>query len=245
PHPDHAERASACAITMQLAMEEVNRLNVARGLPQLQMGIGLNTGEAVVGNIGSEKRAKYGVVGSAVNLAARVEACTVGGQVLLSPFTYERIRQVAEVGPPLPVEVKGIREPLLLYELRGLTGDYARRLPAVAADGDCDVSVALPLLCWVIEGKTVRPEHVKGEVLQLGLRRLEARLDTRLSPLTNVRLRLHYPTLEQDSADLYGKVLAAEGQADGCIARIELTSVDDADQHILETLLRASAPHHP
>ncbi|HYA02173.1 MAG TPA: adenylate/guanylate cyclase domain-containing protein, partial [Syntrophobacteria bacterium] len=69
PHPDHAERAAACAIAMQCAMEEVNRLHGTRRLPRLDMGIGLNTGEAVVGNMGSEKRAKYGVVGSAVNLA--------------------------------------------------------------------------------------------------------------------------------------------------------------------------------
>ncbi len=111
---------------MQCAMEEVNRLHVSRGLPRLEMGIGLNTGEAVVGNIGSEKRAKYGVVGSAVNLAARVEGCTVGGQVLLSPYTYERIRAIAEVGPPLPIELKGVREPLFLYELRALAGRDAR-----------------------------------------------------------------------------------------------------------------------
>jgi class 3 adenylate cyclase len=241
PHPDHAERAAACAIAMQVAMEEVNQPNVARGMPRLEMGIGLNTGEAVVGNIGSEKRAKYGVVGSAVNLAARVEGCTVGGQILLSPFTYERIRAVAEVGPPLSVELKGIHGPLLLYELRGLSGAYARQLPVSAATASPDVPVVLPLRCWVIEGKAVRPERLSGEVLRLGTRRLEARLDGFLQPLTNVRLQLHYPDLARDSSDLYGKVFSTTTEAGTCVVRIELTSVDDADVQILETIRRTRA----
>ncbi|MGH7319615.1 MAG: adenylate/guanylate cyclase domain-containing protein, partial [Candidatus Rokuibacteriota bacterium] len=244
-HPDHAERAAACAIAMQLAMEEVNRANQARGLPRLEMGIGLNTGEAVVGNIGSEQRAKYGVVGSAVNLAGRVEGCTVGGQVLLSPYTYERIRDVAEVGPPLPVEVKGIREPLLLYELRALTGRYARRMPEPAAAEGVDVPAALPLRCWVIEGKAVRPDPLTGEVMTVGPRRLAARLHARLAPLTNVRLRLHYPALAQESADLYGKVLAADEANGAWVARIGLTWVDAADQQILEGLQRGREPGQP
>jgi class 3 adenylate cyclase len=104
PHPDHAERAAASALAMQYAMAELNRASAARGWPHFEMGIGLNTGEAVVGNIGSEQRAKYAVVGAAVNLAARVEGCTVGGQIFLSPATYEQTRHLVEVAAPVPVE---------------------------------------------------------------------------------------------------------------------------------------------
>src|SRR3989442_454573 len=86
-HFDHAERAAAAAIAMQRSMASVNEAHAKRGLPRFEMGIGINTGEAVVGRIGSEQRAKYAVVGAAVNLAARVEGCTVGGQILLSPHT--------------------------------------------------------------------------------------------------------------------------------------------------------------
>jgi adenylate cyclase len=63
------------------------------------MGIGLHTGEAVVGNIGSEQRAKYAVVGSAVNVASRVESATVGGQVLLTARTLAELG-TCRVGPP-------------------------------------------------------------------------------------------------------------------------------------------------
>lgn len=239
-HLDHAERAAACAVAMQLAMAEVNDAHARRGLPRLEMGIGLNTGEAVVGNIGSEKRTKYGVVGSAVNLAARVEACTVGGQVLLSPSTYERIRDLVEVSPPLPVEMKGLREPLLLSELRAVGGRWGLRLPEAAGDAGPEVPVALPLRCWVIEGKAVRPDPLPGEAVRLGARRLTARLAAPLPPLTNLRLRLHFASLGQDSGDLYGKVLAVDGAAGSHDVRIGLTSVDAADQQILEALVKAA-----
>ena len=82
------------------------------------MGIGVNTGEAVVGNIGSAQRAKYAVVGNAVNVAARVESATVGGQIFLSAATHERIRDLAEAGAPVPVELKGIAEPQRLFAVR-------------------------------------------------------------------------------------------------------------------------------
>jgi hypothetical protein len=102
--------------------------------------------------------------------------------------------------------------------------------------------VTLPLRCWVIEGKSVRPEAINGEVVRLGAGRLEARLAQGLPPLTNVRLRLHYPALAQDSADLYGKVLSAGEEAGEGTVRIGLTSVDAADQEILGSFVRGTGP---
>ena len=67
--PDDAERAVACALEMQIAMLGVNTWNVQQAYPEIEMGIGINTGEVVVGNIGSRKRAKYSVQGSNANLA--------------------------------------------------------------------------------------------------------------------------------------------------------------------------------
>jgi hypothetical protein len=83
-------------------------------------------------------------------------------------------------------------------------------------------------------GKTVAPEVVRGTVVRLGRRRLEARLAGGLPPLTNVRLRLTYPLLGHDSRDLYGKVVAG---ADQELTSIRLTSVDPADERIIEGFL--------
>src|SRR5712664_1191919 len=113
---------------MQRAMDALNRDNLACGRPRFEMGIGVHTGEAVVGNIGSEQRTKYAVVGAAVNLAARVEGCTVGGQILMTTATVERLGELAETAPPVHVELKGLDAPVALHELRGLRGRFAQRL---------------------------------------------------------------------------------------------------------------------
>src|SRR5258705_10485585 len=114
-HPDHAERAAAAAIAMQRAMADVNEAHAQRGLPRFEMGVGINTGEAVVGNIGSEQRAKYAVVGAAVNLASRVEGCTVGGQIFLTTSTLQRLRALGQVRDAGHLEIQGISQPWLLY----------------------------------------------------------------------------------------------------------------------------------
>ena len=69
---DDSARAIACALAMQAEMDAINARNIADGLPSIGIGIGINTGEVVAGNIGS-KRAKYGVVGHAVNVTSRIE----------------------------------------------------------------------------------------------------------------------------------------------------------------------------
>src|SRR3989441_5439647 len=94
PHHDHAERAAASALAMQRAMADINRANAEHGRPLFEMGIGINTGEAVVGNIRSEQRAKYAIVGAAVNLAAPVGGGTAGGQIFLSPTAHDQIHQL-------------------------------------------------------------------------------------------------------------------------------------------------------
>ena len=126
---DHPERAVACALSMQLAMERVNERLASLGIPPLGMGIGINTGQVVIGNIGSTKRAKYGVVGTPVNVTARIQAAALAGQVLVAEAT------ATHVGPALVwrekkrLTAKGISEPLTLYVADGLKGRYQLQLP--------------------------------------------------------------------------------------------------------------------
>jgi class 3 adenylate cyclase len=234
-HPDHAERAAATALAMQTALVEVNAEHARRGLPPFEMGIGLHTGEAVVGNIGSEQRAKYAVVGSAVNTAGRVESATVGGQVLLTARTLEELGDLARVGPPIALQVKGLTEPLTLHELQGLGGRFARDLPVTGLEAERLVAVELPLECWVIEGKVVRPDGQPGQVVRLGRRELHAALREPLAPLTNVKLRLRYPPpLDHASQDIYAKVLA-HGEAG--LVRLHLTALGASDEAAIAALL--------
>jgi class 3 adenylate cyclase len=235
-HADHAERAAACALAMQRAMAGINRDHAASGRPQFEMGIGVNTGEAVVGNIGSEQRAKYAIVGSAVNVAARVEGATVGGQVFITEATYDRIRDMAEVTGPIPLDAKGLSEPLALYDLRSLRGRFAQ---SGADNADTrEIAVSLPMTCRVIEGKVVRPESIDGLIVRIARHELVAHLDAALEPLTNVRLRLRYSEHGPESEDIYGKVVRADGEGAERLSRIHMTSTSDADALRLEGLLR-------
>ena len=232
-HPDHAERAAATALAMLGAMDELNEANVARGRPRFEMGVGINTGEAVVGNIGSEQRTKYSVVGAAVNLAARVESCTVGGQVLITESTLRYLGPLADVAAPIHAELKGLDAPVALYELRGLRGRWAQRRDAATDSG---VAVTLPLVGWIVEGKQVRADAFTGEVRRLGRRHLDVANVPVLAPLTNVRLRLTWTSSGRASGDLYGKVT---GEVGGLL-RIHLTSVNPGDEILLEAA-RAAA----
>ena len=88
---DDAQRAVACAVAMQLAMAAINEQNREDDLPEIEMGIGVHTGQVVVGNIGSPERMKYGVVGSHVNLTSRIQSYTTGGQILISETTRQEV----------------------------------------------------------------------------------------------------------------------------------------------------------
>jgi adenylate cyclase len=114
---DDAVRAVQCALDMQQAMHGINRDNRNAGLPEISMGIGVNTGAVIAGNIGSERRSKYGVVGHHVNLTARIESRTAGGEVLISSSTLDKLDDSFKVGSREEVQVKGIKEAVSIYQL--------------------------------------------------------------------------------------------------------------------------------
>ena len=122
--PDDAARAVACAIEMQNAMVSVNAKIENRGMPDLSMGIGLSTGEAVAGNIGSKARVKYSVIGSIVNMAARIEGIASGGQIFASEATFNEVRDIVFIAGNLNVKLKGIDQPVPIYEITGIGGGY-------------------------------------------------------------------------------------------------------------------------
>jgi class 3 adenylate cyclase len=112
-------QAIRCAIEMQEAMGAFNEEMRKESLPELEMGIGLNAGQVVVGNIGSETRAKYGIVGSAVNLAQRIQEVAKGGEVLVSNSIYRYSHDHLKIKKSSHVQLKGVQERITLYQIEG------------------------------------------------------------------------------------------------------------------------------
>jgi hypothetical protein len=169
-------------------------------------------------------------------VASRVESATVGGQVLLTTRTLAELGPLARVGPPVALEVKGLSEPLTVHELQGLTGRFARALPASASEVERQVAVDFALECWVIDGKVVRPDVLTGRALRLGRREVHALMDAPPAPLTNVKLRLRYPPpLDRPSEAIYAKVLDHDAAG---LVRLRLTAVAAADEQAIAELLR-------
>ena len=118
--PDHARVAVTCALDMQKALEELNKENLLLNWPELRMGIGVNSGEVVVGNLGSEKRKKYGAVGSPINVAFRVEGLAGAGETLLTPSVYGETSSSLELGGIIEAQLKGFDKPIILYRVVAL-----------------------------------------------------------------------------------------------------------------------------
>ncbi|MGD9033560.1 MAG: adenylate/guanylate cyclase domain-containing protein [Desulfobacteraceae bacterium] len=113
-------RSIDCALEMQRIMEIFNAENRAEDLPELKMGIGVNAGEVVVGNIGSETRAKYGIVGSAVNVTQRIQSEAEGGEVVISESVYSAARDQVTIKKSFEAQLKGIQGNVKLYVVVGL-----------------------------------------------------------------------------------------------------------------------------
>lgn len=242
--PDDAERAIACAVAMELAMDQVNEQIKEWGLSDLEMGIGINTGEVVVGNIGSEKRTKYGVVGSQVNLTYRIESYTTGGQVLISEPTLKeagedkvRVEKIKQVTP------KGVTQPINIYEIGGIGGKYNLYLPKEA-------EIFLPLTedlffqYTVLDGKHIGDTKLIASLIHLSAKgalvknHQESDNNGQPKPLANLKLNLLSSDLDGSvSEDVYAKVL--DKSAEPGTFYIKFTSKPPAVEAKLKTIYQS------
>lgn len=120
PVPDESLLAVTAAIEMQNALYLFNRELVEEGQPDIQMGIGLNSGSFIAGNLGSEQRMEYTVIGDQVNLAQRVESMAGRGNVFISEPVFERAGRKVLGAKLKPCYVKGVPDPVTMYSVRGV-----------------------------------------------------------------------------------------------------------------------------
>lgn len=214
--PDHADRAIACAIAMQRAMTTVNRRNREAGRPDIEMGIGLNTGEVIVGNIGSTKRTKYGVVGSHVNRTARIESYTVGGQVFASSAVLDAAQSIVETHRSAEVHPKG-SDAIVIHDIRRIGAPFDLEL-AEAPAAITPLARPLPVHFATLSGKHGGATARGGELIALGGQRAVLEAGDVPDVFDNLTLTL---------AELPGETLCAKvvGHGEGTRCTVHFTSM--------------------
>jgi adenylate cyclase len=119
--PDHPIRACRTALDMMEELKKLQEKWAGEGRPVLDIGVGINTGDMVVGNMGSEMRFDYTVMGDSVNLGSRLEGINkeYGTNIIISEYTYEAVKDVFFCREMDSVRVKGKKRPVRIYELIG------------------------------------------------------------------------------------------------------------------------------
>ncbi|MEK7685818.1 MAG: GAF domain-containing protein [Verrucomicrobiota bacterium] len=130
--PEDPDNAVTVAKEMIVTLRSYNARRIAEGHDPIDIGVGINTGEVVAGNIGSQKRMDYTVIGDGVNLAARLESATkyYGAKILISEFTFHKLKINRIVRELDLIRVKGKEKPISLYEV--LDGHTPETFPNLA-----------------------------------------------------------------------------------------------------------------
>ncbi|MFO0634505.1 MAG: adenylate/guanylate cyclase domain-containing protein [Nannocystaceae bacterium] len=130
--PDSPVLAVRCALEMQRALEEFNRMRVSTGAEPIHIGIGVNTGPVIAGAIGSSLTLQYTVIGDAVNVASRLCSVAGPGEVLISQSTYDQVRGQVAVEDRDPVMVKGKSKPISIFRATGILESTVASSPSRA-----------------------------------------------------------------------------------------------------------------
>lgn len=160
---NHANNAVSCAVEMENAMKVVNEWNTLNGYPSLEMGIGINSGPAVVGNIGSDVRMKYGCIGETVNLAGRVETFTIGGQIYISERTREKITEDLFMSYEQSFMPKGASSCMKIFSVDGIGDIHLAHKDIVMSD----VAERSEVSFSTVTGKNVDAEKYSGHVVKI------------------------------------------------------------------------------
>ena len=221
---DHAQRAVLCAVEMQLAMNELRQQHREDKLPEIFIGIGISTGVVMAGLIGSDAFRAYTVIGEEVNLAARIEAFSLRGQVLVSEVTYAHCRDFVETGAPVDVYVKGRSERLRIREALAIP-ELGKLVPRQEVRKSPRVEVELTLQYQPLIGKMVESQALMGRVRDLGYHGALVQLASPLPLYSEVKLAFHLPRLDWRAEEIYARIVSVREQTGRHLAGAEFTSL--------------------
>jgi adenylate cyclase len=234
---DDLLRAVACAVEMQLAMDDVNRTNEEFGLPPLHMGIGINTGTVTAGLLGSHLHNEFTVIGDEVNMVSRIEAQTLRGQILMSENAYLEVKDHIEVSEPNQIRVKGNEKPMRLYEVLATQWPIPMSVPRREVRASPRVAFDAPFHFQLIESKQVMPKVHSGRIKDMSYQGMFA-LIPKISPIpSDIKLSFSLSLLSSESRPIYGKIQAVREVGDQLGCGIEFTSMDHESQEALKSFI--------
>ena len=240
---DDVARAVTCAVDMQLALFELNKVHRETGMPELNMGIGINTGTVMAGLLGSEIYAEYTVIGDEVNLASRIEAYSLRGQVLISEATFLHVRDYVTASEPMDVYVKGKKDPVNLYEVLSIPS-LNKVVPRQEIRKSPRVETNIAFKFQMLDGKSVAQEKYGGTILDISYNGVLAALDIEVAGQTDIKLDLNLSMAGTAATDVYARVLRMIERDGRRLASIEFTSVSVQSnvniRHFVQLLIQGS-----
>jgi class 3 adenylate cyclase len=231
-HPDDPARAVACALEMQNALRKLNKEFTREGFPPLEMGIGINTGSVIVGNIGSDIRSKYGIIGVPVNTASRIESITTGGQVFIGEPTYRLVESGVQVEKPHTVMMKGLKKPLICFPVKAIYSPYQVKLKTIEKKSR-QIELQLAFTCWQLDGKKVMEPAMAGQTLAVAEDIWQVAVTPPLEPLTDIKVQLNFCAEAHCFEAIYAKVLETESRESDTINRLRITGIQPDDRKII------------
>lgn len=225
--PDTPERMLTCMLRMQLAMDEVNSWAKAHQLPNLYMGIGGTYGPATLCELGSPLYREITVLGDTVNIAARITAFCLRGQILINEPLYAQVQEKVLLGLTNDVHFKGKHDAVRVFEVLGQMQPEPLMLPVRELRRHYRVDVDLGTSFLPILGKEVarKPVHARAvNISRSGLRMITA------DPLDfSTEMKMQLPFLpEADKSEVYARVVSCKEETDGTFSPcVEFTYMDE------------------
>jgi len=220
----HVRRALLCALEMQIAMNELRTRHRDESVPELYMGIGINTGKVVAGLIGSDVYRAYTVIGEEVNLTSRIEAFSLRGQVLVSQSTYDLCQDFADYGPPVQVYMKGKAESVLIREVKGIPS-LGKFVPRRELRRSARVEVLLPFAYQIVSRKTVLATVDTGTIHNIGYDGVLVEIERPLPLYAEIKLAVNLVSLGYRAEDVYGRIVDVREDKGRWFCGVEFTSV--------------------
>jgi len=221
---DDVLHAMVCAVEMQLAMRDLNDHYQRGRMPELYMGIGLNTGTVMAGRFGSEAFSQYTVIGNEVILASRIEAFSLRGQVLISESTYQHSGRSVLVTDPREVFVAGKMQPVKVRELVAIPSRHLK-VPRQEFRRSHRAEVRIPCSLQLTEGTEVLPSPIKANILDIGYHGVLLELDFPIEIGLEVKLNFDMTLVDYPVTDIFAKVMKIKREDGHLLAGLEFTSL--------------------